>query len=244
MVTLAAVVALVFVVAGFVKGVIGLGLPTVAVGLLGLVMSPVQAVTLLVVPSLVTNLWQLAAGPALMPLVQRLWPMLLGICAGTAGAAAVGLHAASGSGPLLGAALVAYALFGLANKSPALPARAEMWLAPLAGAATGAVTVATGVFVLPAVPYLQALQLGKDELVQALGLSFSVSTLAIAIVLAGDGGFHVSGVVASLLTLAPALAGMMLGQWVRARVPAPIFRRCFFIALFLLGAHLALRPAF
>ena len=35
-------------------------------GLLGLVMPPVQAAALLVVPSLVTNVWQLVAGPGLM----------------------------------------------------------------------------------------------------------------------------------------------------------------------------------
>ena len=63
-----------FVLAGFVKGVLGQGLPTVAVGLLSLAMTPVEAASLLVVPSLVTNIWQLALGPNLRPLVRRLWP--------------------------------------------------------------------------------------------------------------------------------------------------------------------------
>jgi uncharacterized membrane protein YfcA len=77
-----AVVAATFTLAGFVKGVIGLGLPTVAIGLLAIVMTPAQAASLLVVPSLLTNVWQ-AMGPALVLLVRRLWPMLLGICLGT-----------------------------------------------------------------------------------------------------------------------------------------------------------------
>jgi hypothetical protein len=77
-----AVVASTFLLAGFVKGVIGLGLPTVAMGLLAIVMTPAQAASLLVVPSLLTNVWQ-AMGPVLVPLVRRLWPMLLGICLGT-----------------------------------------------------------------------------------------------------------------------------------------------------------------
>ena len=46
---------------------------------------------------------------------------------------------------------------------------------------------------------------------------------------------------ASLLALAPALAGMALGQWVRARVRSETFRICFFVGSLLLGAHLALR---
>ena len=64
-----------FLVAGFVKGVVGLGLPTVAMGTLSLVMPPVQAAALLIVPSLVWNVWQLAAGPGLRALLRRVWPM-------------------------------------------------------------------------------------------------------------------------------------------------------------------------
>src|SRR5665213_3908128 len=69
-----------YLLAGFVKGVIGLGLPTVAIGLLGLLMTPAQAAAILVVPSLVTNIWQCTAGGDVLALVRRMWPLLLGIC--------------------------------------------------------------------------------------------------------------------------------------------------------------------
>ena len=58
-VSLVALVAGTFLLAGLVKGVIGLGLPTVAMGLLGLAMPPVEAAAMLLVPSLVTNVQQL-----------------------------------------------------------------------------------------------------------------------------------------------------------------------------------------
>lgn len=101
-------------------------------------------------------------------------------------------------------------------------------------------TAATGVFVIPAVPYLQALRLEKDDLVQALGLSFTVSTLALAADLVRDGALAASAG-ASLLALAPALAGMLVGQWLRARVEPERFRFWFFLGLLALGGHLALR---
>jgi uncharacterized membrane protein YfcA len=236
------IISAIFLLAGFVKGVIGLGLPTVAIGLLGLVMSPVQAAALLVVPSLVTNAWQLAAGPGLVALLRRLWPMLLGVCAGTfAGAGLLGADMSGSATTLLGIALVLYALLGLSAKRFSVPARAEPWLSPLVGTMTGVVTAATGVFVIPAVPYLQALNLEKDELVQALGLSFTVSTLALATVLMLHGAFRPAAAGTSLLALVPALAGMFLGQWVRGRVRAETFRRIFFTGLLILGGHLALR---
>lgn len=70
---------LIFIAAGLVKGVTGMGLPTVAMGLLGLLMPPQAAAALLVLPSLLTNLWQLLAGPALAQIVRRLWLMMTGI---------------------------------------------------------------------------------------------------------------------------------------------------------------------
>jgi uncharacterized membrane protein YfcA len=234
-------VALVFLLAGFVKGVIGLGLPTIAVGLLSLAMPPAQAAAILIVPSVVTNIWQMF-GPGLLPLLRRLATMLVGICAGVwAGA---GLLTGNGNGraaTALGVALALYALSGLVSLRVSVPERIEPWLSPLIGVATGFVTAATGIFVIPAVPYLQALGLEKDDLVQALGISFMVSTLALAASLASEGAFSSSVATESLLALVPALAGMGLGQLVRARISAALFRRCFFLGLLGLGLHLALR---
>ncbi len=123
-----------------------------------------------------------------------------------------------------------------------LPARHEPWAGPLVGLATGALTAVTGIFVIPAVPYLGALGLQRDELVQALGLSFSASTLALAVTLGVHGDLLEPQMLgASLLTLVPALGGMLLGQWLRQRISATLFRRCFFVGLLLLGADLAWR---
>jgi uncharacterized protein len=238
----AIVIALTFLLAGLVKGVIGLGLPTVAIGLLTLVMKPAQAAALLVVPSLVTNVWQLLAGPRFSGLLRRLWGMMVGICVGTAAGAGWLTGGSTGRASLLlGIALMLYAAAGLATLRLAVPPRAERLLSPLIGAATGLVSAATGVFVLPAAPYLQALGLDREDLVQALGLSFTVSTLALAAVLARDGALPLSIAGASLLALAPALAGMLLGQWLRVRASPRVFRVCFFLGLLALGGHLALR---
>src|SRR3979409_557254 len=77
------VVALTFFLAGIVKGVAGMGLPTVAMGVLSAIMSPVSAASLLVIPSFVTNFWLLFTGPNFLALMKRLWLMMLGIAVGT-----------------------------------------------------------------------------------------------------------------------------------------------------------------
>ncbi|WP_263142772.1 sulfite exporter TauE/SafE family protein [Pseudomonas sp. RIT-PI-AD] len=231
--------ALVFLLAGLVKGVLGMGLPTVAMGLLALVMTPAEAAAQLLIPSMLTNLWQLFAGPALAGLLRRLWPMLAGICVGTLLGARwlVGSDAGWIAGAL-GAMLACYGLLGLSARRFGVPPRQEVWLSPLVGLATGLVTGATGVFVIPAVPYLQALRLDKEDLIQALGLSFSVSTLALGAGLLHHGALQATDLGRSLVMLAPAMLGLGLGQWLRHRLSEALFRRLFFIGLIVLGIHL------
>lgn len=236
---------LTFLLAGLVKGVTGMGLPTVAMGLLGTAMAPAAAAAILVIPSLLTNLWQLLAGPAVLSLLRRFWAMMLGIVLGTVGGAALLVRVDPlWSGLALGIALMGYAGYALISPALSIPARAEPWLSPLVGLVTGIITGATGVFVMPAVPYLQALRLDKDELVQALGLSFTVSTLALAAGLLVHGALQVDQLGLSSLAILPALAGMWLGQRIRARISARRFRQCFLLFLLLLGLELTSRPFF
>jgi len=241
--SLLALGALVFTLAGFVKGVIGMGLPTIAMGLLSVAMPPAQAAALLIVPSLVTNVWQIV-GPGCGALLRRLATMLGGVCLGIA--AGAGWLTGQGSGSTrviaaLGVALVAYAVLGLMKVRLQVNPRHERWLSPLVGLATGLVTAATGVFVIPAVPYLNALGLDKEGLVRALGISFLVSTIALAVSLRSGGAFELGNAMGSLLALLPALAGMALGQLVRLRVQPELFKKIFFSGLLALGSYLVLR---
>jgi uncharacterized protein len=240
---LAVLVGAIFVLAGLVKGVIGLGLPTVAVGLLGIALPPAEAATLLVVPSLVTNVWQFAVGGGAAPLLRRLWPLLLGIAAGTwAGSGLIAGGEGETMSAALGLTLIVYAIVSLAAPRLHVSPRWEPFLSPVIGAATGIVTAATGVLVIPAVPYLQVLALERDQLVRAMGLSFTASTLALGLSLAGEGLFQVPLAAASTLALLPALLGMWIGQILRGRIPPNRFRFYLFAGLIAVGSHLALRP--
>jgi uncharacterized membrane protein YfcA len=239
---LIAFVGVVFLLAGWVKGVTGMGLPMVAMGMLGLVMAPVQAAALLVIPSLVTNVWQFAAGPGKAAIAKRLATMMLCICLGTF----LGIRfLTSGSSRwpsiALGAVLAIYAVVALFLPKFAIPVRFERRLSPIVGAVTGVLTGATGLFVIPAVPYLSALRFTKDELVQALGLSFTVSTVALAIALGSTSSFSSGALLGSFLAMAPALLGMFIGQRTRDRIPPAAFRKWFFIAMLVLGSYMVMK---
>lgn len=232
--------AAVFLLAGGIKGIVGLGLPTVSMALLALMMAPAEAAALLIVPSLITNIWQLRPWGTLMPLLRRLSGMQLGICAGTwLGAWAIGAPAGAWSRALLGVALIAYGGWGLLGaRLPAVTPQVERWLSPLVGFVTGGLTAATGVFVVPAVPYLQTLGLHKDALVQAMGICFTVSTIALAGGLALNASYPASALVLSAWMLLPALLGMALGTRIRQRMSAVWFRRCLMVGLLALGVYM------
>ena len=194
-------------------------------------------------PSLLTNVWQ-ATGPVLVPLVRRLWPMLLGICLGTwLGGGLLTADDGTRASVGLGRCSRSTALLGLTSVEFFLPrvARAVAVAADRRGDRPrdrGHRRVHDPVRSLPAGDRTRR----SDELVQALGLSFTVSTLALAATLVQVGALQTSVAGASLLALAPALIGMALGQWVRALcVPRPS-ASVFFAGSLLLGAHLVLRP--
>jgi uncharacterized membrane protein YfcA len=239
------IIALTFFLAGSVKGVTGMGLPTVAVGILGAIMSPVSAASVLVIPSFVTNFWQLFTGPNFLALIQRLWLMMLGIVVGTlAGSWLLTSANTEYASVGLGSALVLYAVHSLWAKPLSVPARLERLLSPVIGLTTGVITGGTGVLVIPAVPYLQALGLSKDNLIQALGLSFTVSTIALAAGLARGGALHLGNITLSALAVIPSLLGMWVGTAIRERISATTFRRWFLIFLAILGLELVVRPFF
>ncbi len=234
---------LIFVLAGFVKGVTGMGLPTVSMGLLGMFMPLPVAAALLVIPSFVTNVLQLFTGPSVRLVIRRLWLMMLLILIGTvAGSSLIVSINPAWSAFGLGAALILYAVYALISPALTVSPGSEKWLSPLAGGITGLVTGATGVFVMPAVPFLQSLRFSKDELVQALGLSFTISTIALAFGLYLHDAFRIQQISLSIMSIFPALIGMWLGQKVRARISAKRFRQCFLLFLIVLGSELFSRP--
>lgn len=228
-----------FLIAGAVKGVIGLGLPTVSLGLLTAALDLQTAMALLVVPSFVTNLWQSAVGGNAKVIFRRLWPFLvMATVTVWIGVAALARLNPSLLTALLGAQLVAYSSMSLGGIRLTIPIRHEGWAGPLIGSANGVLTGMTGSSVVPGVMFLQAIGLPRDVLVQAMGILFAASTLALAAALQRANFLTVDHGILSGSAVLPALAGMMAGRWIRKGLSEQRFRTVFFVALLALGAYL------
>jgi uncharacterized membrane protein YfcA len=233
------IVAATFIVAGFVKGVIGLGLPTVVLALLTASLGLKEAMALMLLPSLATNVWQAFAGKALKPLLRRMASLLALACIFTwIGISLFTRMNTVWLSALLGFVVCVYAILGLTGTHMPSPGRNEKWLSPVIGAANGLLAGLTGSYVMPGTLYLQSLGLTRDELIQAMGILFTVSTVALAIAMQGHGLIPKDLGMLSALALVPAFAGMFFGQWVRGRMTEQRFRKVFYWSLLVLGVYI------
>lgn len=239
------VACLVFLVAGFVKGFVGFGLPLIAVGLLTTIIGLQPAIALLLVPALGTNLWQALAGAHTVELFRRFWGFFIATMVftwpGTLALSRVNPDYLSG---VLGSLLLVYVALNLVQVRFVVPRRMEPKLNPVMGIVSGVLAGMTGAFTMPGVVYLQSAQLPRDQLVQALGMLFILSAVGLGVSLGTQSLLTRELLVVSAAALVPAFAGVLLGTRMRKRTSEEGFRLFFLLALGLLGLYITGRSVF
>jgi len=234
------VIAGAFIVAGVAKGAIGMGMPPIAIGLMTFALPLDQALAIMVLPTMVTNVWQAIYGGGFLPLLRRFSTM-----AATSVIAlfAVAIWAGSLGSPTalawVGVLLVIYSLAALTRWRPAVPRSSERWANPLIGAASGAVAGFTGVAAVPFLPYMQSLDMDRHELVQALGVMFLFIIGALTLALVWQGAFHLETTASGIAALAPTMIGVWLGQKGREAASPETFRKIFIFGMLALGLNMA-----
>lgn len=230
-----------FFAAGLVKGVIGLGLPIVSVALLTVFVGLQNALALLLIPALCTNIWQGSVGGHAKTLVKKMWPFLtlaaLFVWVGTLTLTRVDLPLLAA---FLGLVLLIYSISNLAGLQMVINDTRNKWLGPILGILNGTITGMTGASAIPGVIYFQARGLKQDEMIQAMGILFGLSTASLAISLGGNGLLKPELAIISTFALIPSIAGMVIGQKIRKSLSETLFRKTFFGALMLLGIYIIL----
>ena len=238
------IIALAFAGGGFVKGFAGMGLPLVTVAALTFAFGLPNAVMLMVVPGLVTNLWQAVGGTETRAAMARIWPFLLACCAfvwfGT------GILVSVDTDLLivgLGLLLVVYATVTIAGIRLDVPPAQEWWLGPVFGAVNGVACGITGITSVPSILYVNGLNMPRERMIQAMGILFGLSYVAItgALWLRGTLNLQVSGL--SALAVMPTLLGMWLGRRLRFASSDVGFKRWFNRLLLVIGCYLIARGA-
>jgi uncharacterized membrane protein YfcA len=234
------VVAVAFLLAGIAKGVVGMGMPPIAIGIMSFALPLSDAIAIMVIPTITTNFWQGFYGGHFRPMLRRFWPLGIGAAVGVI---ATGLLLGKLGSPeavaWLGLVLVLYATVALLAWRPHTPRAREGWANPFIGVASGAVAGVTGIAAVPFLPYMQSLELTKNELVQALGILFVFITLALAVALAGQGVFDTANVAGGIGANVPVFIGIWLGQKLRHAASPETFRKIFLLGMLAIGLHMA-----
>ncbi|MGW7577221.1 sulfite exporter TauE/SafE family protein [Streptomyces sp. NPDC054765] len=232
-----------FFVGGLVKGLTGLGLPPVVLGILAATVGINPAKALILIPTFLTNVLQASQGGHGREVVRLTWPFLLAATAFTvSGAFTLSYFRADVMSSLLGLGLAVYGTLGLFRLRVNI--RARWWHHPagvLFGATNGFLTGMTGSSAVPGVFYLQSLGLLRDQLVQSMGILFTLSTVGLAWSLRTQDLLTMNLGVMSAAALAPAFLGMSLGNRIRRGISEEKFRTVLCVALLLLGLYIAIQ---
>ena len=233
---------LTFFVAAFLKGITGLGFSTICLAMLGPFLDLRIAIPLVLVPSLASNaivMWQAGDLPGA---VRRFWPMYLAAVPGLILGVQV-LRSADGSitRAALGVVLVLYSGWALLARPRLIGLTVERRLRAPVGFLTGLVNGVTGSQVVPVLPFLLGLELGKNAFVQTINLSFTLSSVLMLTMLGGAGLLAPSLLLVGAVGIAPVALGVRLGGVVRARLPDEVFRRAVLLFLLAIGASLIVR---
>lgn len=231
-----------FLAGGIVKGVIGLGFPIVVLALLAATVGLKEAMALLVVPGIVTNIWQALAGGAFLSLTRRLWSLLAASIAGIwVGVSVLSVADTRWLIAILGTLLFVYSAVSLGRPQIPPPGRHETWLSPTIGAGAGFMFGLTGSYMVPGVLYVQALGLSRDAFVQALGIVFCLIMVALGLFMTQKDLMPAETAALSAAALVPTALGMVIGQRGRHLMSEQIFRKVLFASLCVAGLYMILR---
>lgn len=242
---LVAIVCVIFILAGFTKGVVGGGLPAISIGLLTTILSLQEAIALVVIPAFVANIWQACFGGHFKALIVRLWPYLISSMV----AVALGTQILISMDPailtlFLGLLIAIYSMLGVWGKEFSIAPSMEKISSPTFGFITGLIAGMTGILSYPGMFFLNGLGFTRNQLVQAMGISFSLMLLAIMISMQSNNLLPQQQFSLSIFAIMPTLAGMATGAMLRQRISEFLFKKLFYSSMLALGLYLVARSLF
>jgi uncharacterized protein len=227
-----------FFIAGIVKGLTGVGLPTITLALTSFVLPLSDTIPLIALPTVITNLSQAMVGGQFKKIVRRQWPLILPMIVTLLLTMwLIGRTTPQWAFFVLASILVIYGGLGLLRIRLRIHADLEKPLAPVIGLISGVVAGLIGVPVVPLMPYMQGLDVKPVELVQSFGVIVSVASLVLTASLLRYGLLDQRHLIVSAVAIVPAVAGQMVGTQVRQRLSIEQFRQVVFWALLLTGLY-------
>lgn len=238
-------VAATFLVSGLVKGVTGFGQPLVAMSLLSSFVPVDVALALLVLPIVLTNLWQGLQGGYALQILRRFWTMIamlgIGIFVGASIVAGINDRMLFA---IIGSVVIVFVLFSVWQPSFVLEEKTLRWLNPIVGFVSGIVGGISTIYGPPMLMVLTSLRMPKDLFVATVGVILFSGSIFLTIAFSTVKILTAELLLPSALSALPVFGGMYLGRILRNRIPQEGFRRVLLFSLFLISLNLIRRAVF
>lgn len=228
-----------FLVAGTIKGAVGIGLPTASIGIMTQAIDPRVAIALVVFPIIVANFWQVLRMGETMRTVRDYWLMaaslMIVLWLTTSVTATVSQTTLM---MIVGSVIIIFAITSLALSPPVLPDRFNRIGQVLAGVAAGALGGLTSIWSPPLVTYFLARRLDKDEFIRASGLLIFLGSLPLCIGFWHEGLLDGPNALLSAAMVVPALTGFQIGEVLRRKIRADRFQTLVLVIFLLMGLNI------
>jgi uncharacterized membrane protein YfcA len=225
--------------AGVVKGVISVGLPLVGLPLMMLAVDVQTAVSLLMVPLVLSNLLQAVEGEGTMALLRRFWPLILCLIAGTFVGTA--LFARLDQHLLLltiGTLAIVFSSLSILRPDLGVETHHERWFGPPVGFAAGVIGGMSTLFGPILSVYVVGLKLPRDVFVKAISLLYLIAAACLTLGGTAQGTAGWREISLSVLAMIPVYGGMLIGQRLRHRIDPEQFRLLVLGVVWLTGVNM------
>lgn len=231
-----------YVVAGVIKGVTGLGFSTSCLPIMALRLDLKLAIPLVIVPSIVSNIVIMVQTGHFIMVVRRFWPLytasIPGLLIGLTILVAINVDVAK---IILGLVLILYALLALTNRSFSVSETWERRLKLPVGFLTGFINGLTGSQVMPVLPYLLSLELNKNTFIQAINISFTLSSLIMLFGLIQLGYLSLNTFLTAVAGAIPVTSIVFFSGKLRNRIPRKLYQKLVLTFLLILGLILSVK---
>lgn len=232
------------VVAGFVKGATGFAMPMIMISGLGSFLSPEVAVAALIVPTVVTNVFQAFRGGVAdaFQAAKDFRLYIVALLAIIAVAAKLVVTLDQNTVFLaLGFTVIFFAGLLLSGVKFKLSDRNRAIYDLGFGAVSGVIGGISGIWGPLTVAYLTALDTPKKEQIMVSGVIFGLGAVTLFLAHLRSGVLNRETLPLSAALLVPSLLGLFLGQIVQDRLDQKKFRRATLVVLLIAGANLIRR---
>ena len=230
-----------FFAAAFIKGLTGLGFVSLCLPVIALFIKLEEAIPLVVLPSLLSNVIMIYQTGRLKQSLRRFWLLYIsalpGIYAGVLILNMVGNYAAK---IVLGILSIAYSLLLLLRIEISIPEKNERILSVPVGLTNGFLNGLTGTQIIPMLPYLLSLKLDRNGMINAINLGFTFSIIVLLIIFGKFDLISLETLKYSIVGAIPVAAGIYLGGKLRHKVSEERFKLAVLIILIIIGVNLIL----